>query len=149
LSKNSSLRRIIISPPFDDCHLTHCIDTIQSALNQNSTLEELNIRHKLIFRRNMHTSKLELVKGLQFLHSYSTANQPEEGDASHRPIAVQQHTYMEMSSVVPQFRHSNMQTQYGMPSGNSESPCTESDSESDDDDFQASPAKRQKVGKLQ
>jgi hypothetical protein len=78
-----------------------CIDTIQSALDQNSTLEELNIRKKVVFQRNKHTSKLELVKGRKFLHS---ANQPKE----------------------------------------------ESDSESDNDDgvdsFQASPAKRQKVG---
>jgi hypothetical protein len=101
LSKNSSLKQIIISPPFDDCHLVRCIDSIQFALDQNSTLEELNIRKKVIFQRNKHTSKLELVKGHKFLHS---ANQPKE----------------------------------------------ESDSESDNDDgvdsFQASPAKRQKVG---
>jgi hypothetical protein len=148
LSANSSLRQIMISPPYYDRHLVSCIDTIQSALDQNSTLKELNIRNKLIFRRNKRTSKFELVKGHEFLYSYSMADQLEEDDASHHPIAVPQHTYnMGMSSVVPQFRHSNMQTQYGMPSGNSESPCTESDSESDD--FLASPAKRQKVGKLQ
>jgi hypothetical protein len=124
----------------------HCIDTIQPALHQNFTVEELNIRNKLVFQRNKDTSKLELVKGRKFLPSYSPADHAEEDDASRLPIAVPEHTYTEISSVVPQ---SNMQTQYGMPSGNSESPCTESVSASDDDDFQASPAKRQKVGKLQ
>ena len=120
LSKNSSLKKIIISPPFDDCHLGRYTDTIQSAFDQNSTLEEFNIRDKFVFQRNKHTSKLELVRGHKFLHSYSLVNQPEEGLCR-------------------------------MPSGNSESLCTESGSESDDDDddvesFQASSAKRQKVG---
>ena len=121
LSKSSSLRKFIISPPFADDCLMRYIDTIQSALDQNSTLEILNIRKTIIFQRNKHTSKLELVKGHEFLHSCSQADQ---GDACH----------------------------HRMPSGNSESLCTESDSESDDDDddddvesFQASSAKRQKV----
>ena len=142
LSKNSSLRQIIISPPFDDCHLGRCMDTIQSALDQNSTLEEFNIRDKLVFQRNKHTSKPELVKGRKFIHSHSLANQCEEGDASHcHPIAVPQHI-VEMSSVVPQVRHSNIQTQYRIPSGNSESLCIDGDA----DFFQAPPAKRQRVG---
>ena len=126
LSKNSSLRQVTISPPFDDHYLVRCIDTIQAALDQNSTLEKLNIRKKIIFQRNKHTSKLELVKGHVFLHSCSLADQPEEGDASHSRVS----------------------------SENSESSCMESDSDDDDDDdddddvesFQTSPAKRQKIG---
>ena len=132
LSKNSSLRQGTISPPFDDHYLVKCIDTI---LDQNLPLENLV---GIIFQRNKHTSKLELIKRCNFLH-YSLA---EECSASHRPISVPQRTYniMEMSSeiVVPRFRHSNMQTQCRMPSGNSESSCI--------DFFQTSPAKRQKVG---
>ena len=119
LSNNSSLKQIIMSPPFEHNHLVRCIETIQSALDQNSTLETLNIRETIIFQRNKRTSKLELVKGHECLHSCSQADQPE---AYH----------------------------HRMPSGNSESLCTASDSESDDDDdvesFQASLAKRQKVG---
>ena len=135
LSKNSSLKQIIISPPFDERHLVRCIDTIQSALDQNSTLEELNIIYygeQLTFQRNKHTSKLELVEGHKFLHSCSLTDQPEE-DA---PIAV--------------LKYSDMQTQCRMPSGNTDYPCTESNSKFNDiESFHASPAKRQKVGKFQ
>ena len=72
LSKNVSLRQINMSLPFEVSRFMSCIDAIQSGLDKNSTLEDLTITSKkVIFKRNKHTSKLELVKGRKLLHSWS------------------------------------------------------------------------------
>ena len=133
LSKNRSLKQINLSLPFIDSHLLSCIDTIQSGLDQNSTLEDLTITSQgVVFQRNKHTSKLELVKGKIHLQPSKAAINVEQDDAS-QPNAVPQ-------SVVPQLGHNSIQ--YRMSSGDSESPCVEDDLDS----FQVSPAKRPKVG---
>ena len=63
LSNNTSLRQVKMLVPFDGKDLVNCVDAIQSGLDQNSTLETLIIgRQGIKFRRNKHTSKLELVK---------------------------------------------------------------------------------------
>ena len=142
LSKNVSLKQINMSLPLEVYYLVvyQCIDIIQSGLDQNSTLEDVTINKKIIFQRNERTSKLELVKGHKLLHSQSSqaAINTEQDDAN-QPVAVPK--YVEVSSVVSQVENntSGIQTQYRMPSRNSESPGADMDC------FQASSAKRLKV----
>ena len=138
LSKNLSLRQINMSLPFEVNRFMSCIDTIQSGLDQNSTLEDLTITSKnVIFQRNKHTSKLELVKGHKLLHSQSNqAAMNIEQDDANQPVAVTQ--CMEVSSVVPRLGSKCIQL-----SRDSKSLCIESDDGVDS--CQASPAKRPRL----
>ena len=71
LSKNTSLRQIDISLPFHVNQLICCISIIQSGLDQNLTLERLNVNKEIVFKRNEHTSKFELVQGHELYASQS------------------------------------------------------------------------------
>ena len=129
LSKNTSLRQISVTLPFDMDQLMSYIDTIQSGLNQNCTLEDLTINKEIIFQRNKHTSKFEVVKDRK-RHQQSNQPDTEQDDA----VTVQQCT--ETSS---QLGTSSIQTQCAI---SSRAPCMGDDVDS----FRASPLKRVKVG---
>ena len=113
-----SLKKISLSLPFYDSELMSCTvtDTIQSGLDQNSTLEELIINKKIVFQRNKHTSKLELIK------------HHEIRDDPNQIAAVS-----EIFSVVSQ---THCKTR------DSEPPCLSDDLDS----FQVPPRKQQKLG---
>ena len=108
--------------PFYAYHLMSCIDTIQSGLDQNFMLEGLILSKEIVFQRNEHTSKLELVKDCKLYHfqSNQAANcieQIEHDDEKH-PIAVPQ--CVGMSSALPQLGSSSIQTQCRISSRNSQ-----------------------------
>lgn len=67
LAENVSLKKINMVMPFRDIY--RCIDIIRSGLKQNSTLDELIICKKVIFRRNCDTSIHELVQGLELIQA--------------------------------------------------------------------------------
>ena len=141
LSKNVSLRKITMSLPFTDNHFRSCIDTIQAGLDQNSILEYLTLTKKIIFQRNKHSSKLELVKGHKLLQSQSSqAAINKEQDDANQPVAVPQ--CVEISSAVPQLGTNSIQTKCRMSCSDSESPCVSDDVDS----YNTSPAKRRRVG---
>ena len=126
LSKNMSLRQMSVILPFDKDQLMSYIDIIQSGLNQNCTLEDLTISNEIIFQRNKHTSKFELVKdGKQ--NRKSIQPDTEQDDA----VTIQQRT-----GTLSQLGSCSIQTQ-----------CAKASCKGDDvDPFQASPLKRVKVG---
>ena len=137
LSKNVPLRKLDMSLPFQIKHFVNCVDTIQSGLDQNSTLEELNIDSEIIYRRSKHTSKLELVKGHDLFQLRPTCSQAATNDDAGPSGAVPQ-------PVLPhcQLGSNSIQTHCRMPSTDSESPYLDDDVDS----FLTSPAKRPKIG---
>ena len=67
------------------------MDAIQSGLDQNCTLETLTLNNKtIIFERNQHTSKVELVKCPKLPRSQSIQAGTNKQDDSNHPIAVSQ-----------------------------------------------------------
>ena len=109
LSKNASLRQIDISLPFHVNQLTSCISIIQSGLDQNLTLERLTVNKKIMFKRNEHTAKFEVVQDHELYASQS--NQAITGKAQddrNLPVILQ---CMGMPSVLPQLRSANIHHQ--------------------------------------
>ena len=139
LSKNTSLRQINMSLPFHDDLIMSCIDTIQSGLDQNFILEGVTLSKKIVFQRNKHTSKLELVECSKMRRSRSNQATIIKQDHSNHPISVPQ--CVGMSSVLPQLGSNSIQTLCRI-ARDFESPCMGEDT----DLFEAPPAKREKIG---
>ena len=117
--------------PFDGKNLVSCVSAIQSGLDQNSTLEALIIgKRGLVFQRNKHTSKLELVQ------SYAKQN-----DDANQPVALPQCVGVSSVPLPPQLGSSSIQIQSRIPSRDSGSPYMDGEVNL----LQASPAKRPKV----
>ena len=126
LSKNRSLRKIDMTPPFDMMHIISYADTLQSGLDQNFTLEELIIGNFIVFQRNKHTSNFELV------------NDAVLRRLEHSCIKQSDVNCSGSQCVLPQLGSSSIQTQCRIPSRVSESPFV--------DALQAPPSKRLKIG---
>ena len=106
LSKNISLRQVDISLPFHVNQLISCISIIQSGLDQNLTLEKLTVNKEIMFKRNEHTAKIELVQGRELYASQS--NQANAQDGRNLLVISQ---CMEMPSVLPQLGSVNIHHQ--------------------------------------
>ena len=94
----------------------HCMSLIQAGLDQNLTLERLNINKEFMFKINEHTSKLELIQGHELHASQSSqATIEDTQDDENFPITSQ---CMRVPSILPQL--GSIQAQCRM---SSDSPC--------------------------
>ena len=133
LSKNTSLRQIDISLPFCVNQLICYSSIIRSGLDQNLTLERLNVNKEIVFKRNEHTFKFELVQGHELYASQSNqaviGNARDDGNLS----VTSQYTEIHSKSV-----GNDIQAQCRISSC---SPCMD-----DGNSLLASPAKQVKIG---